>query len=77
MAKIGVVVLVLSLVLVLSIHSVLAEESFVQTAADQINKAASSVQDTVENLKTTVGEAVDDAKQSTETWTEWFHNIVA
>jgi cell shape-determining protein MreC len=77
MAKIGVVVLVLSLVLVLSIHSVLAEESFVQTAADHINKVASSVKDTVENLKTTVGEAVDDAKQSTETWTEWFHNIVA
>ena len=42
MAKIGVVVLILSLVLFSSIHSVLAEDqSLVQTAVDHVSEAAS------------------------------------
>ena len=69
MAKIAVVALLLSLVLVLSIHSVFSDENAVQTAIDYVNQAASTVQD----LPNSVSTAVDNAKEKA---TSWFEDIL-
>jgi predicted metalloprotease len=81
MAKIGVVVVVLSLVLVLSIHSVLAEDQgLVQTAADHVTNAASTVvKNAADNLSNHVGEAVEKVKETTTFWAkcfDWFHGVI-
>ena len=72
MAKIAVVALLLSLVLVLSIHSVFSDENSVQTAIDYVNQAASTVQD----LPNSVSTAVDNAKEKATSWFEWFEDIL-
>ena len=72
MAKIAVVALLLSLVLVLSIHSVFSDENAVQTAIDYVNQAASTVQD----LPNSVSTAVDNAKEKATSWFEWFEDIL-
>ena len=72
MAKIAVVALLLSLVLVLSIHSVFSDENSVQTAIDQVNHAASTVQD----LPNSVSTAVDNAKEKATSWFQWFEDIL-
>ena len=71
-SKTAVVILVLSLVLVLSIHSVLADENPVQTAIDHVNQAASTVQD----LPNSVSTAVDNAKEKATSWFQWFEDIL-
>ena len=81
MAKIGVVVLILSLVLFLSIHSVLAEDqSLVQTAVDHVSEAATTVvKNAAENLSNHVGEAVEKVKETTTWWAkcfDWFHDVL-
>ena len=72
MAKIAVVALLLSLVLVSSIHSVFSDENSVQTAIDYVNQAASTVQD----LPNSVSTAVDNAKEKATSWFEWFEDIL-
>ena len=72
MAKIAVVALLLSLVLVLSIHSVFSDENAVQTAIDYVNQAASTVQD----LPNSVSTAVDNAKEKATSWFQWFEDIL-
>ena len=72
MAKIAVVALLLSLVLVLSIHSVFSDENSVQTAIDYVNQAASTVQD----LPNSVSTAVDNAKEKATSWFQWFEDIL-
>ena len=72
MAKIAVVALLLSLVLVLSIHSVFSDENSVQTAIDHVNHAASTVQD----LPNSVSTAVDNAKEKATSWFQWFEDIL-
>ena len=72
MAKIAVVALLLSLVLVLSIHSVFSDENAVQTEIDYVNQAASTVQD----LPNSVSTAVDNAKEKATSWFQWFEDIL-
>ena len=72
MAKIAIVALLLSLVLVLSIHSVFSDENSVQTAIDYVNQAASTVQD----LPNSVSTAVDNAKEKATSWFQWFEDIL-
>ena len=72
MAKIAVVALLLSLVLVLSIQSVFADENPVQTAIDHVNQAASTIQD----LPNSVSTAVDNAKEKATSWFQWFEDML-
>ena len=72
MPKIDAVALLLSLVLVLSIHSVFSDENAVQTAIDYVNQAASTVQD----LPNSVSTAVDNAKEKATSWFQWFEDIL-
>ena len=72
MVKIDDVALLLSLVLVLSIHSVFADENPVQTAIDHVNQAASTVQD----LPNSVSTAVDNAKENATSWFQRFEDIL-
>ena len=81
MAKIGVIVLVLSLVLVLSIHSVLAEDQgLVQIAADHVtNAATTAVNNAAENFSNRVGEAMEKVQRTTTFWAncfDWFHGVL-
>lgn len=86
MAKIGVVlVFVLSLVLVLSIHSVLADDdvNHVQSAIDNVNEAvttvheaATTVHEAATNTANSVNTAVDKAKETTSSWFQWFRDIL-
>ena len=72
MAKIAVVALLLSFVLVLSIQSVFADENPVQTAIDHVNQAAWTIQD----LPNSVSTAVDNAKEKVTSWFQWFEDIL-
>ena len=72
MAKIAVVALLLSLVLVLSIQSVFADENPVQTAIDHVNQAASTIQD----LPNSASTAVDNAKEKATSWFQWFEDML-
>ena len=74
MARIAVVALLLSLVLVLSIHSVFSDENSVQTAIDHVNQAASTVQD--KDLPNSVSTAVDNAKEKATSWFQWFEDTL-
>lgn len=79
MAKIGVVlVFVLSLVLVLSIHSVLADDdvNHVQAAVDNVNEAVTTVHEAATNTANSVNTAVDNAKETTSSWFQWFRDIL-
>ncbi|KAL4649984.1 hypothetical protein ACB092_01G053400 [Castanea dentata] len=86
MAKIGVVLaFVLSLVLVLSIHSVLADDdaNHVQSTIDNINEtvttvheAATTVHEAATNTANSVNTAVDKAKETTSSWFQWFRDIL-
>lgn len=63
MGKGAVMILVFSLVLILSIRSVLGDE----TAMDHVEEVASDVKEAANNFKESAGDAYDDTKS----WAEW------
>ncbi|CAK7346358.1 unnamed protein product [Dovyalis caffra] len=70
-------VTVLSLVLLLSIsRTVVGTENQAETIYNQMNQAASQVKETMESVSNSLGNKMEEAKETTSSWTGWFNHVL-
>ena len=66
-------VLIFAMVVLLSIHTVLGDDNFMENAKDRITDAASAAKGAAEGLSESTSDAFKEARETTSTWTDWFN----